>query len=249
MLFRSKSTHIPRKLLVALCGATLVGANWSSYGVGLFSSLHGRNGGVWARSPVGGGLHPRRNDVGDRAAWPNRSSDRWVAVVVMAAPTDVVAASEGGMLGLAVDPNFAANRSDLYLFRIESGRSAGRACCPVDGECGLHRSHGRADIVTGIPLNLGGSAGRHSGCRLRFGQMGRCGSRLATVPARQTPQNPLSLGGKVLRVTTTWSPAPGNPGGSLGSENLYPRSSQRSGPVVPPVGRCGILHGTRNWLR
>ncbi|MEM1350526.1 MAG: PQQ-dependent sugar dehydrogenase, partial [Myxococcota bacterium] len=67
------------------------------------------------------------------------------------------------------------------------------------------------DILVGIPW---GSAGGHSGGRLRFGPDGHLyvttgDTRSATVP--QDLDGPRALGGKVLRLTPDGQPAPGNP--------------------------------------
>ena len=216
MLFRSKSTHIPRKLLVALCGATLVGAT------GCPPMVSGDGAPAFTVETVVSGLD-RPWEVAftpDGTMLVTERPGRIGAViggsrVVMAAPTDVVAASEGGMLGLAVDPNFAANRSIYTCFVSNLGGALDDRVVRWTVNADFTALTGRADIVTGIPLNLGGSAGRHSGCRLRFGPDGALWITTGDGARSDTPQNPLSLGGKVLRVTTTGSPAPGNPGGSL----------------------------------
>ena len=121
-----------------------------------------------------------------------------------------VSAGEGGLLGLAVDPEFASNR---YVY----------ACYTTVGDVRLSRyrinsfSPGGlvfdAQVVTGMPVN---PSGRHSGCRPRF--------RPATDPPQlfvgtgdsasvgSIPQNLLSLGGKILCVLRDGAPCPGNPG-------------------------------------
>jgi aldose sugar dehydrogenase len=68
---------------------------------------------------------------------------------------------------------------------------------------------GRADILTGIPAN---STGRHSGCRIRFGPDGVLWVGTGDAAMGTNPQSPTSLGGKVLRITTTGAAAPGNAG-------------------------------------
>jgi len=122
-------------------------------------------------------------------------------VRTLASPSDVVVASEAGIMGLAIDPDFAANRR-IYVC-MTSDLPAGADDVRVvryrvnDAVTALTN---RADIVTGLPVNTAGELGRHSGCRPRFG-----------------PDGYLWVGtgdaGKVLRVDTNGNAAPGNPGG------------------------------------
>ena len=64
----------------------------------------------------------------------------------------------------------------------------------------------RTDIVTGIPV----SSGRHSGCRPRFGPDGRLWIGTGDAAVATNPQDPQSLGGKVLRVDTNGKGVAGN---------------------------------------
>lgn len=134
---------------------------------------------------------------------------------VLAQPADAVSTSEGGTLGLAVDPAFASNRRIFVCFESNiSGALDERVASYVVSPDYTSLS-GRSDIVTGIPLNTSGSAGRHSGCRLKFGPDGALWITTGDGARSDTAQNPTSLGGKILRVTPTGAPAPGNPGGAL----------------------------------
>jgi glucose/arabinose dehydrogenase len=74
---------------------------------------------------------------------------------------------------------------------------------------------GRTDILTGIPAN---PLGRHSGCRIRFGPDGHLWAGTGDAAMGTNPQNPASLGGKVLRITTDGAGAPGNAGPPFRSE-------------------------------
>ena len=131
--------------------------------------------------------------------------------IVMAAPSDVVVASEGGMLGLAIDPQFATNRRiyTCFLSNISGSLDERVARWTVDPT--FVSLSGRTDIVTGIPM----SSGRHSGCRLRFGPDSALWITTGDATRVDTAQNPISLGGKILRVNTDGTPAAGNPGGAL----------------------------------
>ena len=134
---------------------------------------------------------------------------------VLAAPSDVVRASEAGLMGLAIDPEFASNRL-IYVclastlggasndVRVARFRVATNYTVLTD----------RRDIVTGIPVNTTGELGRHSGCRPRFGPDGALWIGTGDAAVGSVPQDVRSLGGKILRVTRLGAGAAGNPGGS-----------------------------------
>jgi glucose/arabinose dehydrogenase len=146
-----------------------------------------------------------------------RNSGRISAMVggarrTLATVGDVYANSESGMLGLAVDPAFGSNRRIFVCQSFRTGSS------PVDVR--VYQWTVAADyssatrgtaIVTGIPTN----AGRHNGCRLRFGADGFLWIGTGDAAVGANPQNLNSLGGKVLRVDrNTGAAAPGNPFGT-----------------------------------
>ncbi len=117
----------------------------------------------------------------------------------------VVVGGEGGMLGMALDPNFSQNR---YLY----------ACFNTLGDIRLARFvvagdnrslNGRKDILTGLPVN---PSGRHSGCRPQFDQEKYLWIGTGDVARSENAQSPASLGGKVLRVDRDGKAAPGNLG-------------------------------------
>ena len=125
----------------------------------------------------------------------------------LATPSDVVATGEGGMLGLAVDPNFATNRRIYTCFLSNASGSLDVRLARWRVNSGGTALESRSDIVTGLPA---ASNGRHSGCRPRFGPDGNIwmGTGDAAMPA--VPQSPTSLGGKVLRVNTDGAGVAGN---------------------------------------
>ena len=131
------------------------------------------------------------------------------AAQLVIAPADVVAAGEGGMLGLAVDPLFATNG---YVFVCMASSAGGatdvrvvRFTLAQNGASVLARQ----DIVTGLPY----TSGRHSGCRPRFGPDGALWVGTGDSATGTVPQDPNSLGGKVLRVNRDGTAAAGNPFG------------------------------------
>jgi glucose/arabinose dehydrogenase len=128
---------------------------------------------------------------------------------VLATPPDVVARGEGGMMGIAVDPAFATNRRIYTCFLSSASGSLDVRVVRWQVNAARTALGGRADILTGIPAN---STGRHSGCRIRFGPDGVLWVGTGDAAMGTNPQSPTSLGGKVLRITTTGAAASGNAG-------------------------------------
>ena len=112
--------------------------------------------------------------------------------------------SEGGLLGLAVDPQYP-KRPYIYVYYStgDDNRIAR-----------LNYSNNRISspqvILDGIP-----QAAVHNGGRLRFGPDGFLYAGTGDGGDRPNSQNDDSLGGKVLRITTEGKAAPGNPGNKL----------------------------------
>ena len=135
---------------------------------------------------------------------------------LLAHPSDVVVASEAGMMGLAIDPDFSTNRYIYTCFASTLGGPSNDVRLvrwKVDADfTGLTD---RTDIVTGSPVNTIGELGRHSGCRPRFDSAGRLWVGTGDAATGTAPQDPRSLGGKVLRIDRNGNPWPGNPGGAL----------------------------------
>lgn len=133
-------------------------------------------------------------------------------VVTLASPADVAVAGEGGMLGVAVDPDFASNRRIYTCFNSDASGSLDVRLVRWRVNAAGNGLTDRADLVTGIPA---ASNGRHSGCRPRFGPDGHLWLGTGDSANPTVPQDPQSLGGKVLRIDTDGDPVPGNPGGAL----------------------------------
>lgn len=135
---------------------------------------------------------------------------------LLADPPDVVTASEAGMMGLAVDPSFATTR---FIFTCHASTLGG----PTNDvrlvrwkvNADFTALTDRTDIVTGMPVNADGELGRHSGCRPRFDAAGRLWVGTGDAAVGSVPQDPRSLGGKILRLDRNGNPVPGNPGGAL----------------------------------
>jgi len=154
---------------------------------------------------------------------------------------DVRAVGEGGMLGLAVDPDFASNR---YLYTCYASTADDVRVTRWKVNTALAGFDERTDIVTGISYNsatIPGSDGRHSGCRPRF-KPGTTHLYVGTGDSAQNgvPQNLDLLGGKVLRVTRDGLAVGGNVKGlvfSSGHRNVQGIA------FAPGGGGVSIEHG------
>jgi glucose/arabinose dehydrogenase len=111
---------------------------------------------------------------------------------------------EGGLLGLAVAPDFDSNPVVFAYYTTESDNRI--AAVPWrDGRLGDPEV-----IFSGIP-----SGRRHDGGRIAFGPDGYLYVGTGEAGDTGLSQNLDSLGGKILRITKDGDPAPGNPfGGS-----------------------------------
>jgi aldose sugar dehydrogenase len=129
---------------------------------------------------------------------------------------DVVVASEAGLMGMAIDPQFASNRQIFVCLASTLGGPANDVrVVRFRVNAGYTALTDRRDIVTGMPVNTEGELGRHSGCRPRFGPDGYLWVGTGDAAEARVPQDQSSLGGKVLRVDRDGRGAPGNPGGAL----------------------------------
>lgn len=131
-------------------------------------------------------------------------------VRTLADPADVVAQGEGGMMGLAVDPAFSSNRRIYTCFLSNKAGALDVRLVRWKVNAAVTGLEARADIVTGLPVNTAGQAGRHSGCRPRFGPDGNLWVGTGDAATASVPQSPTSLGGKVLRITTDGAGVAGN---------------------------------------
>lgn len=112
---------------------------------------------------------------------------------------------EGGLLGLAVSPDFA---SDRYVYAYYTSGSDNRIVRMrwntngrVDGS-----DKGQQVIAKGIP-----KGDSHNGGRLGFGPDGMLYASTGETGKGDAAQDKKSLGGKILRMTTDGDPAKGNP--------------------------------------
>lgn len=107
---------------------------------------------------------------------------------------------EAGLLGVAVSPDFAGDRTLFFYLTTADDNRVVRAT--YDGD----KLGSPQVVLSGIP-----SAFIHDGGRLQFGPDGML--YVSTGEAGDPPlaQDRNSLGGKILRITPDGEPAPGNP--------------------------------------
>ena len=109
---------------------------------------------------------------------------------------DLFARGETGLMGLVLDPDFATNRLLYSCQGMQSG-SIGVVAWTVDAT--WNSATRVADPLVGdIPLNR--RSGQHGGCRLRFAPDGALLIGTGDSAVGTNPQDPNSLGGKVLRA-------------------------------------------------
>ncbi|HVR53822.1 MAG TPA: PQQ-dependent sugar dehydrogenase [Pseudorhodoferax sp.] len=130
---------------------------------------------------------------------------------------DLFCEGQAGMMGVAVDPNFASNRY-LYVMSTSSMTAPGtNRVMRFKVNAGATAVSERVDIVTDIPYKPRasdhpfGGPGAHNGGRIRFSP----GDGYLYVTSGDThngevPQSPTRIGGKVLRIDRDGKAAPGN---------------------------------------
>jgi len=112
---------------------------------------------------------------------------------------------EGGLLGLAVHPNFASNKY-VYLYYTYSGEGDNTLNRVVRYKLEDGKLVGEEVIVDKIP-----GAANHNGGRIKFGPDNFLYITTGDAGSPSRAQNRNSLAGKILRVTDEGKPAPGNP--------------------------------------
>jgi glucose/arabinose dehydrogenase len=131
-------------------------------------------------------------------------SEPWIAL-------QVAAVGEAGLMGLALDPQFAQNRYVYvaYTYRAANGRLQNRL---VRLREDTTTAKGALDKV--LIDNVAG-ANNHDGGRVKFGPDGKLYWTMGDAQITRLAQNLSSLNGKILRL---------NPDGSIPTDNPFPNS-------------------------
>ena len=161
----------------------------------------------------------------------------------------VAARGQGGLLDVALDPNFAQNRL-VYLSYAEERRDrrAGTSVMRARLNAAGTALEGGQVIFRQEPSHTGGN---HFGSRLVFD---RGGHLLVTLgdrfDLRDQAQNPANHLGKVIRITTEGRPAPDNP--FAGREGARPETwsighrNIQAAALHPQTGQLWTIeHGAR----
>jgi glucose/arabinose dehydrogenase len=124
---------------------------------------------------------------------------------IKAARSQTSSGGEGGLLGIAVDPNFTRTHL-LYVYYSTASDNRVARVHYYPGRRAYHRLGRPQVIVKGIPHGI-----HHNGGQLKFGPRGRLYISTGEAGNTALAQNKHSLGGKILRVTQHGRPVAGNP--------------------------------------
>ncbi|MEW2449726.1 PQQ-dependent sugar dehydrogenase [Streptomyces parvulus] len=156
----------------------------------------------WGLAPVpGGGLLVSSRDDATITRVDEKTGDK----TELGEVPGVSAAGEGGLLGIALSPDYA---SDHMIYAYYTSASDNRVVRMLyDAKKPAGEQLGAPDTVfRGIPKGM-----IHNGGRIAFGPDGMLYAGTGESGDTGLSQDKESLGGKILRMTPDGDPAPGNP--------------------------------------
>jgi glucose/arabinose dehydrogenase len=121
--------------------------------------------------------------------------------------SDVRHEGEGGLLGIAIHPNFASNHLVFLLYTANAAEG------PVN-RLVRYRESGNTLIERAVLLERMSASGIHDGGRLRFGPDGKLYLTMGDAANTSLSQSLSSLNGKILRLNDNGSAAETNPFGN-----------------------------------
>ncbi|MFJ4583414.1 PQQ-dependent sugar dehydrogenase [Streptomyces echinatus] len=156
----------------------------------------------WGLAPLpGGGLLVSSRDDGTIT----RIDEKTGRKTVLGTVSGVSPAGEGGLLGIALSPDYASDHMIYAYFTSASDNRIVRMLYDERKPSG--EQLGAPDTVfKGIPKGF-----IHNGGRIAFGPDGMLYAGTGESGQRGLAQDRKSLGGKILRLTPEGEPAPGNP--------------------------------------
>jgi glucose/arabinose dehydrogenase len=129
---------------------------------------------------------------------------------------DLFCEGQAGMLGVAIDPNFAENRRIYVYSASNAGGTQTNRVLRLTVADDFASVADRVDIITDIPYKPAasdhpfGGPGAHNGGRIRFHEDGFLYVTTGDIHSGEGPQSPTMLAGKVLRIDTDGNAAPDN---------------------------------------
>ncbi len=156
----------------------------------------------WGLAPLpDGGLLVSSRDDGTITRIDQKTGRKTVLGVV----PGVSAAGEGGLLGIALSPDYASDHLIYAYFTTDSDNRVARMLYDPKKPTG-ERLGAPDTVFKGIPKGV-----VHNGGRIAFGPDGMLYAGTGESGDGGLAQDPKSLGGKILRMTPDGEPAPGNP--------------------------------------